>query len=472
MLPMIKFCKIISIVFVASLLVVVIASAQNFHTTNTETPDKIELIVGKSKIKNFQELKIQLLNKDELQIQIGAPEIADYKFLPDDKFLIIGKKAGVTNMILSLKGKKPVRYFDIEVKYDLSRLKQDLYRMMPDEKNIKVMATNDSLTLYGKVSNTGNLAQTMALAQSYVPKDKINNFLEVGGVHQIMLEVKMAEMSRSIGKQLGINMGSLDLYTGELAITQLGGLTKYSDGDGFTYSDAVNALFRFNRGGFSWSAFINALKEDGLVKILAEPNLTALSGQTASFLAGGEYPIPVPSDDGITIDYKKYGVGLSFTPSVLDKDKISIDVTSTVSELDFSTAVQFSGYVVPALTTRTASTVVQLADGQSFAIAGLLSESIKEKVKKYPFLGDIPILGTLFKSTSFQKNETELIIIVTPRFVKPMIAKNQPLPTDYYNETDDAEIFFNLKKNNKESFKQERFDAELDGQFGHSFETE
>jgi pilus assembly protein CpaC len=373
-------------------------------------------------------------------------------------------------MILSLKDKM-IAIYDIEVKLDLTSLKLELQRMMPNEKNINVIATNKTITLYGKVSNTINLSQALALAKSYAPKGKINNLLEVGGTHQVMLEVKMAEMSRSVGKELG--------FTGEFAVTRLGGeLSEFSLNSVSTFSPAVTALFRNTSGHIRWTALINALKENSLIKILAEPNLIALSGQTASFLAGGEFPIPVSQGfEGITIEYRKYGIGLSFTPSVLDNNKISIEVESSVSELDFSTAVQFQGFVVPALTSRNASTMVELGDGQSFAIAGLLSEKIKENVQKFPLLGDIPILGALFKSTSFQKNETELIIIVTPRLVKPMNAATQPVPTDYYVEPDDSEIFLNIKKPvkkslNNESLEQEKIEADLDGQFGHSFETE
>jgi len=501
--PMTKIYKIIFTTLLFLIFAGTDTIARNNFTVETVEPDKINLVLEKS-IVLIPPIEIQ--DGDEFRVQIGSPEIADILVLEPNEIYIKGKKIGVTNMILSLKNKM-IAIYDIEVKLDLSSLKLELQRMMPDEKDINVIATNNTITLYGKVSNTVNLSQAQALAESYAPKrkkkkakeDLINNLLEVGGTHQIMLEVKMAEMSRSVGKQFGINMARFNEATGEFAVTNLGGLvTPYNPFDfankGIKINNqgertdsintvsgliapAVNALFRFADGDIAWSAFINALKEDGLVKILAEPNLIALNGQTASFLAGGEFPIPIATNDKIKIVFKKYGVGLSFTPSVLANNKISIEVESSVSELDFSTAAKFSGYVVPGLTTRSASTVVELADGQSFAIAGLLSEKIKENVQKYPLLGDIPILGTLFKSTSFQKNETELIMIVTPRFVKPMDAATQPLPTDYYVEPDDSEIFLNLKNPvkkslNQESSNREGIEADLDGQFGHSFETE
>jgi pilus assembly protein CpaC len=257
---------------------------------------------------------------------------------------------------------------------------------------------------------------------------------------------------------------------GAIILNQLGDNTPLVTG---TISSAVNSFFRFSSGSATWTGFIQALQEDGLVKILSEPNLIALSGQTASFLAGGEYPIPVPSGLGETsITFKEYGVGLNFTPFVLSPDRISIKVNTEVSELDFTTAVRFGGFVVPGIRTRKAATTIDLADGQSFALAGLLSEDIRENVKKFPFLGDIPILGTLFKSTSFQRNETELVIIATPRFVKPMDTQNYPLPTDAYVAPDDAEIFLNIRNEYIRPTSDPSIEGSLDGEFGHTFGPE
>jgi pilus assembly protein CpaC len=184
------------------------------------------------------------------------------------------------------------------------------------------------------------------------------------------------------------------------------------------------------------------LKEQGLVKVLAEPTLIALSGQEAKFLAGGEFPIPVPQgDDTITIDFKEFGVSLKFIPNVLSSEKINMKIAPEVSELDFTNSVNLSGFIVPSITTRRVATNIELADGQSFAIAGLLKENVREIVSKFPVLGDIPVLGTLFRSSSFQKNETELVVIVTPHLVKPLDMKKQTLPTDQYIEPDDLDFY-------------------------------
>jgi len=203
---------------------------------------------------------------------------------------------------------------------------------------------------------------------------------------------------------------------------------------------------RFLADGATWTVFIDALKENGLVKVLAEPTLITLSGKEAKFLAGGEFPIPVPQSTGgagttVTIEYKPFGVGLAFTPVVLSNNKINMQVAPEVSELDFSTGTSAAGFPVPAITTRRVATTVELADGQSFAIAGLLSDNVREVVDKFPVLGDIPVLGALFRSTSYQKRESELIIIVTPHLVKPLDLKKQTLPTDQFVDTNDFEFY-------------------------------
>ena len=191
--------------------------------------------------------------------------------------------------------------------------------------------------------------------------------------------------------------------------------------------------------------FIDALKENGLTKILAEPTLITLSGRSASFLAGGEYPIPVPQASGggttITIEYKTFGVGLNFTPTVLGNGKISMMVNPEVSDLDFTRAVSLQGYIIPSVNTRRVSTVIELADGQSFAVAGLLKDDLREVVTKFPVLGDIPVLGALFRSSTYQKSETELVIIVTPHLVKPVDMAKQTLPTDQFIDPDDFEFY-------------------------------
>jgi pilus assembly protein CpaC len=405
-------------------------------------PQKLNLSVGKSLV---LDLPVAVT-----RASLANPEIADALVLSPKQLYVTGKSAGVTNLTLWQDNQNIFSIFDVEVAPDLTRLKEQIHQLLQEEKDIRVTASQDRVTLSGKVSNTGNLAQVLSLAESYAPK-KVTNLLEVGGIHQVMLEVRVAEMNRELLRRLGLNVNYV--RGNEFAVSALNNLTtlvKPSDSPlaaaggpfGIALSQAINALFRIQNGSATWTGFVDALKQNNLVKVLAEPTLIALSGREASFLAGGEFPIPVPQAFGvISIHYKSFGVGLVFTPTVLSANKINMTVTPEVSDLDFANAVSIQGFLIPAITTRRASTTIELADGQSFAIAGLLRDTVREQVSKFPVLGDIPILGALFRSSSFQKNETELIIIVTPRLVKPLDLAKQTLPTGRFIEPNDLEFY-------------------------------
>ncbi len=438
--------------------------AENTFMLETVDTKKIELVSGKS---------IVLRSAAPVsRVSIAAPAVADFLLLSPKEIYITGKAAGTTNLTL-WQNKKLVAIFDLEVAYDLSRLKQQMHQILPDEEALQIIATNDSIFLSGKISSAVNLSQAMALARAYAPEGRVNNFVEVGGVHQVMLEVRVAEMGKSTTKRLGINFAAQK--GDKFAVSRLAGLADFSGTTGglLGFSEAVTALFRFETGDVTWTALIDALMEDGLVKILAEPTLITISGQSANFLAGGEFPVPVPQGLGtVGIEYKQFGVGLIFTPIVLSKDKISIQVTPEVSELDFSTGVLIEGFVTPGITTRRASTTVELADSQSFAIAGLLQETILTNVSKFPLLGDIPILGALFQSKSFQKRETELVIIVTPHLVKPLDVAKVSLPTDFYVEPSDVEFYLQGKIEGSEKNRLPATSGTLDGEFGHSMPEE
>ncbi len=402
------------------------------------------------------------------RVSVGNPEIADFVLLSPTEIYTTAKAVGTTNLTVWAGG-RVLAIYDLTVAVDLNPLKEALYRIMPQEKELRVNAVKEAVTLSGRVTDSRNMERALVLARSFAPKGKVNNLVEVGGVHQVMLEVRVAEISRSTTKRLGINFNYIK-NNGEFGFSLLGGLTGFEFDDDeakMLISPAVNALFRFNSGNTTWTGFVDALKADGLAKVLAEPTLIALSGQTASFLAGGEFPIPVPDDNGITITYKEFGVGLNFTPTVLGAERINIRVTPEVSELDFSNAVQFSGYVAPGLTTRRATTTIELKDGQSFAVAGLLRENIVEDVQKFPILGDIPILGALFRSERFQKYETELIIVVTPKLVKPLDMARRSLPTDFYVEPDDYEFFLEGRLEGRPNRAPKGLAGQMDGSFGH-----
>jgi pilus assembly protein CpaC len=433
----------------------------------------IQIVTGKSVVlKSARPVK---------RVSLADPEIADLVILSPKEIYISGKTAGVTNLTLWQNGSISEIY-DLEVSFDISRLKQKLNEMLPKEKELRVIASHNSVTLSGRVSNAASLSQAMALAEAYAPgkgkeKQNVNNLVTIGGVHQVMLEVRIAEMSRSLIKRLGVNFNWIN---GEdFGVSTLGGLTQLVKPDlanvasggpfGLFVTPSVNALFRFQSGSSTWTGFVDAMQQDGLIKILAEPTLITLSGQSADFLAGGEFPVPVPQGLGtVAIEYKPFGVGLSFTPTVLSNDKINIKVTPEISELDFSTARLVDGFLIPGLSTRRASTVIELGDGQSFAIAGLLKETIRDSVQKYPLLGDIPILGALFRSREFQKNETELIIIATPRLVKPLNTAKQTLPTDFYVEPNDVELYLFGLMEGKPKNQTGSARGDFDGDFGHA----
>jgi pilus assembly protein CpaC len=432
---------------------------------------KLNVVAGKSVVlKSMERVK---------RVSIADPAIANFVLTSPKEIYITGRTAGITNMTL-WKEKGGYSIYDIEVGIDLSRLKQQIHQILPAEKDLLVTAMHDSITLLGRVSSSANLSQALAIARAYAPEGKVHNQAEVRGVHQVMLEVRVAEMQRGVTKRLGFNFNYVTNGL-NFGVSKLAGLTELTTQDanigpgplgapfGTLATPSVNALFRTTSSRVDITGFIDALRADGLVKVLAEPTLIALTGQEAYFLAGGEYPVPVPQGLGsVAIEYKSFGVGLSFTPTVLADNKINIKVAPEVSELDFSNAIQFSGFVVPGLSVRKAETVVELGDGQSFAIAGLLRETVRDAIEKFPLLGDIPVLGALFRSREFQKGESELIIIATPRLVKPLDLQKQPLPTDFYVEPNDREFYILGLMEGQEGGRSGSMKGELDGEFGHA----
>ncbi len=379
---------------------------------------------------------------------LANPEVADTVVLSPTQIYLTGKATGVTNLTLWNESGKMMGMYDVVISPDLNRLKENLHKALPDEKGILVTTSHDHITLSGTASNANNLTRALNIAEAYAPK-KVINSMQVGGVQQVMLEVRVAEMNRSLIRRLGINfnyMGPENFGISLLAnLTTLNKLTQV--GPAATFIDqaatqSIQGVFGFGTGSLSWTGYVDALKEEDLVKVLAKPTLVALNGQEAAFLAGGEFPIPVPQAFGlVTIQFKKFGVGLVFTPTIMNSKHISLNVAPEVSELDFTNALRTQGFVVPAITTRRAATTIELADGQSFAIGGLMRDNVRESVKKFPLLGELPIVGALFRSSSFQKDESELLIIVTPHLVKPLDMTAQTLPTDYYVEPNDFEFY-------------------------------
>jgi pilus assembly protein CpaC len=422
--------------------------------------------------------------KPIMRFSIADPKIADVIVLTPRQVYLTGKASGVTSISFWGNGNKLSAVYDVEVTPDVASLKDKLHKVFPDEKDIQVKTSGDSIILAGTVSNAEKLSQVLAIAGSAPSgkkgesdKQKVINLLEVGGVHQVMLEVRISEMSKNIGRRLGINLNAIGRSGGSGNISLLSTFVDIN-------ANPLSAVIKGTRisGDVTWTAYIDALAEHDLIKVLAQPTLITMSGKRANFLAGGEYPIPVPQSGvtggaaTITIDYKTFGVGLNFTPTVLSNGRINMEVAPEVSDLDFTNAVNLQGYVVPGLTVRRVSTTVELADGQSFAVAGLLKDDVKEVIKKLPFLGDIPIIGLLFKSSQFQKNETELVIIVTPHLVKPVDMAKQTLPTDQFVEPNDLEFYLlgleegiggGRTKTSSSSQPSVSGGGGLDGDFGH-----
>ncbi len=444
----------------------------------------VEVFSGKGSKVNLEMGKSIIIRSETPIVRVSSAndQVATVTGLSPTQVYVTGKTSGVTNITLWQAEDKIVAVYDVEVARDVSSIKEKIQRLFPEEKGLRISASYDSLTLGGTVSSTAALSQILAMAEAYGGDKKVINMVQVSGVHQVMLEVRVAEMQKTLTKQLSFNftamagasfgaglLGNSGAVVSPVAVSPLPGITGPLS---LSVAPNTNALFHIGTNP-SMTAFLDALKQDGLVKILAEPTLMALSGQTATFLAGGSFPVPVPQGLGtVGIQYMDYGVGLDFTPTVLENNMISMVVSPRVSELDYSNAVTISGTTVPALTKRTVSTVVQLGDGQSFAIAGLLQDNITETIGKYPYLGDVPVLGTLFRSSQFQRNETELIIIATPHLVKPIELKNRPLPTDRYGEPSDTDFFLKgllqgCEKASPPPICQES-KAGLEGDFGHA----
>jgi pilus assembly protein CpaC len=345
---------------------------------------------------------------------------------------------------------RPQAAIDVHVGTVRSQL-DSLLRRVLDGEDVRVESAGSGVALVGTVSNALAMEQALAVSKAFLGEgadDRVVNLLSVAGNQQVMLKVVVAEMTRSLERELGSNFAALIETDGKVfaLASVLENLLAGADGDGVLVSDAANLIASFQGlGSLSMLTVVMEIVErNGLGKILAEPTLVARSGETASFLAGGEVPIPIAQGGAfgsITIEFKKFGVGVAFTPTVLGPDRIHLEVAPEVSEPDFSFGTEVDGTVVPGFITRRAATSVELKDGQSFAIAGLLSDVVREAAAKYPLLGDIPVLGALFRSTRFQKNETELVIIVTPQLVKPLGPPPHPLPSDAFSEPSALEFY-------------------------------
>jgi pilus assembly protein CpaC len=307
---------------------------------------------------------------------------------------------------------------------------------------VTVTTVDGSIVVDGTVDSPVQAQELRELAGRFLGEEETLLYrVKVSAPTQVHLRVRLAEVSRDVLKEFGINWEAI-FQTGDFAFGLVSG-RGVTDGLGnfLRAPEGANSAFgSFDGGDDVVNAALDALAEEGLVNVLAEPNLTALSGETASFLAGGEFPIPIDSDeDGLTIEFKEFGISLAFTPTVLSSSRISLRVRPEVSDLSDNGAITIDGLTIPALATRRAETTVELGSGQSFAIGGLLSTDIENAISKYPGIGDLPVIGALFRSTRFQSNETELVILVTPYLVRPVDEPRMAAPTDGFRAPSDVE---------------------------------
>jgi pilus assembly protein CpaC len=402
------------------------------------------------------------------QAVIGSPEVADIKLLSAQRILVLGMKPGTTNLMLRQKDSDQTAVMSVNVSYDRNGIKRKIAEALPEEGGIQVRDSNDKVILAGQASSAAALEMALAIARSFVPADNVVNLMQVAGSQQVMLEARIAEVSRNSLKDLGIST----------SLTDNG--TKWTFGSGLpVVGSFADLLYRDAGSPFDNLAVqLQALERKGLAKTLAEPNLVALSGQEANFLAGGEIPIPVAQNSGlsntITVEYKEFGVGLRFTPTVLDRDRINLKLLSEVSAIDPSNAFSIgNGITVPAISTRRAGTAVELGDGQSFAIAGLMQSNMKNAISQFPFLGNIPVLGALFRSTDFQREESELVIIVTARLVKPVQKSQLAAPTDIFTPPSDLDQYLLGRLEGKPKDRPARpAQGGMDGSFGHQLNAD
>src|SRR5258705_1432289 len=390
----------------------------------------VNVLVGQSRVINF--------DRPVGRFSVSNPEIAEAVLVTPDQVLVNGKASGQVNFIAWEQTGGQFLVFDVFVRANLSLIDSQVRALFPKD-DIRLSQANGSVVISGSVSNPATSAQVQSVVEA--ANFKTVNMLtsSVMGASQVQLQVRVAEVNRNKLRDYGtsfsavpqggtggyVNSGGGPSLLGDVATSPAGAVLNT------VLAPALN-LFIFNRQ-INTGAMLRVLRTEGAFRELAEPNLIAMSGQQASFLAGGEFPVPVlqsggsgNSGMGITIVWKEYGIRLNFKPTNIDEDHIRLDLEPEVSTIDFNAGIKFNGFVVPALRTRRAKTGVELRDGQSFALAGLLDNTETKSLSKVPVLGDVPVLGALFRSKSFQKNETELIFIVTAQLVKPMNRDDLP----------------------------------------------
>jgi pilus assembly protein CpaC len=406
--------------------------------------------------------KSQVLRADRpyTKALIGNPEIADIVPISDTAVYVLGKKPGTTSLTLYNRDQL-IAVVDVVVGPDVTSLKHQLSELLPGA-DVSARMSNNAVVLEGMVRNSVDADRAMQIADTYAP-GKVVNLLSLGSAQQVMLDVRFAEVKRSALQQLGLSWGVMG-DNGRLSGVIGGGASTHSivnpDTGEVTNTQVLRGAIvdsfaiisrTFRAFGANFNVTLDALERKGAITTLAEPTLVALSGETASFLAGGEFPIPISQGTGgtgtgstaITVEFKPFGVSLAFTPTVLADGVINMVVAPEVSSIDPSASVTINNLVIPGLQTRRAKTTVEIRDGESFAMAGLLRKDFQDTVRQVPLLSSIPIIGALFRSTQFQHEETELVIIVTPHLVRPVPDGSLKAPTDLAGPPNEADLLIN-----------------------------
>jgi pilus assembly protein CpaC len=466
------------------LLAIFFASALGLSMSNAQADpaaDKVTLAVSQS--------RTITLERPAKRVSIANPELADVIVLSPTEYYLLARDVGVTNLLVWDRETGNRSSIEVEVTHDLEGLKSRLFRLIPNQ-SIEVTPAQRSIVLSGTVPDATAMTTALKVAESYLTRaggarrqaaggtesgGEIINLLQVAGSQQVMVEVRVAEVARSELKRMnarfnafgirgnwsggGVNGGAL-FPDARFSSSQLRIPSINSDGssvvapvlDEFAPNDisiANQGIFTsYFSDSFAFNLAIDAAKEQGLAKILAEPTLTTLTGQEATFLSGGEFPVPVPQGDrSVTVAFKDFGISLKVLPVVLSGDRINARLDISVSEISNATSIVInptqtnSTFVVPSLTRRNATGTVELADGQTIALAGLFSDNVRSLATRFPGLGSVPILGALFRSQDFLKGNTELVILVTPRLARPVDPKRLELPTDRYREPTDWDFF-------------------------------
>lgn len=383
------------------------------------------------------------------ELSIANPDIADISTLSDRTVYVLGRSPGLTTLTLLDAAGQLITNVDVRVSADISEFKERLRQILPNEP-IEVRTANDGIVLSGTASSAQRMAKAAELAERYAP-GKVSNLMSVGGVQQVMLKVRFAEMQRTVTKSLSGSLGAQGGLGGLLNAT--GGSGTYSGGaalanaltNGTIPSSNENRgamLFGLDVGAVEVGVLLEALESKGVVRTLAEPNLVALSGQEASFMAGGEYPVPIAQEQGkVTVEFKPFGVKLNFVPRVIDGDLINLELVAEVSSLDTANGYSFNNFQIDAFSRRETKTTVEMRDGESFAIAGLLQDDFRDLSGQVPWVGDVPVLGALFRSAEFARQQSELVIIVTPHLVSPTKGQALSLPTDRISPPSEKDLF-------------------------------